>query len=128
MLLAHGFLREIFDAFARRRTAVDVVATSEVSVSVTVDDVTHLDDLLHDLSALGDVSVERNRGIVVLVGADLGSSSPAMARALTALGECRVHMLSLSATRTNLTLLVDGDAVPDAMRRLHAAFFEAAAP
>jgi aspartate kinase len=128
MLLAHGFLREIFDAFARRKTAVDVVATSEVSVSVTVDDVSHLDDLVHDLSLLGDVSVERNRGIVALVGADLGSSSPAMARALTALGENRVHMLSLSATGTNLTLLVDGDTVPDAMRRLHAAFFEGGAP
>lgn len=127
MLFAHGFLREIFDAFARRHTAVDVVATSEVSVSVTVDDVTHLDDLLHDLSALGDVSVERYRGIVVLVGADLGSSSPAMARALTALGDIRVHMLSLSATRTNLTLLVDGDSVQEAMRRLHAAFFEGTA-
>jgi aspartate kinase len=127
MLLAHGFLREIFDAFARNRTAVDVVATSEVSVSVTVDDLSHLDDLLHDLSALGDVSTERNRGIVVLVGADLGSSSPSMARALTALGDIRVHMLSLSATRTNLTLLVDGDSVQEAMRRLHGAFFSAGA-
>jgi aspartate kinase len=127
MLLAHGFLRAIFDVFERHRTAVDVVATSEVSVSVTVDDVSHLDDLVHDLSLLGDVSIERNRGIVALVGAELGSSSPAMARALTALGECRVHMLSLSATGINLTFLVDGDAVGDAMRRLHAAFFEDAA-
>ena len=127
MLLAHGFLREIFEVFARHRTSVDVVATSEVSVSLTVDDVSHLDDLVQDLSALGDVSAERNRGIVALVGADLGASSPAMARALTALGNCRVHMLSLSATAINLTLIVDGDAVGEAMRRLHAAFFEEAA-
>jgi aspartate kinase len=127
MLLAHGFLREIFEVFARYRTAVDVVATSEVSVSLTVDDASHLDDLVHDLSLLGDVSVERNRGIVALVGADLGASSPSMARALTALGECRVHMLSLSATGINLTILVDGDAVGEAMRRLHAEFFEEAA-
>jgi aspartate kinase len=124
MLLAHGFLREIFDVFARYQTSVDVVATSEVSVSLTVDDVSHLDDLVHDLSMLGDVSAERNRGIVALVGADLGASSPAMARALTALGDCRVHMLSLSATAINLTIIVDGDAVGEAMRRLHAAFFE----
>jgi aspartate kinase len=127
MLLAHGFLREIFEVFARHRTSVDVVATSEVSVSLTVDDPSHLDDLVHDLSQLGDVSVDRNRGIVALVGTELGASSPAMARALTALGECRVHMLSLSATGINLTLIVDEDAVGDAMRRLHAAFFEAAA-
>lgn len=123
MLLAHGFLREIFDVFARHRTSVDVVATSEVSVSLTVDDVSHLDDLVHELSLLGDVSLDRNRGIVALVGADLGTSSPTMARALTALGELHVHMLSLSATGINLTMLVDGDAVPEAMRRLHEAFF-----
>jgi aspartate kinase len=124
MLLAHGFLRDIFDVFARHRTSVDVVATSEVSVSITVDDASHLDDLVQDLSLLGDVSVERNRGIVALVGADLGASSPAMARALSALGEHHVHMLSLSATAINLTLIVDGDTVADAMRRLHTAFFE----
>ncbi|HYV99000.1 MAG TPA: lysine-sensitive aspartokinase 3 [Gemmatimonadaceae bacterium] len=124
MLMAHGFLSEIFDTFERHRTSVDVVATSEVSVSLTVDDASHLDDLVHDLSKLGDVSIERNRGIVALVGADLGASSPSMARALSALGDIRVHMLSLSATGINLTLLVDGEAVSEAMRRLHGAFFE----
>lgn len=127
MLLAHGFLREIFDVFARHRTAVDVVATSEVSVSLTVDDSAPLEHLLAALSPLGSVVVERNRGIVALVGAQLGASSPAMARALAALGQIRVHMLSLSATGINLTFLVDGEAVTDAMRRLHAEFFEAAA-
>jgi aspartate kinase len=127
MLLAHGFLRAIFDVFGRHKTAVDVVATSEVSVSVTVDDTSHLDDLVQDLSLLGDVSVERHRAIIALVGAQLGASSPAMARAMTALGDCRLHMLSLSATGINLTILVDGDALAEATRRLHAAFFEAAA-
>jgi aspartate kinase len=127
MLLAHGFLSGIFEVFARHRTAVDVVATSEVSVSVTLDDASRLDDLVHDLSRLGDVSVERNRAIVAIVGSDLGASSPAMACAMRALGERRVHMLSLSATGINLTLLVDGDALVDVMKRLHAAFFEGAA-
>lgn len=127
MLLAHGFLREIFDVFARHRTSVDVVATSEVSVSLTVDDPSNLDDLVQGLSALGDVSVERHRGIVALVGTALGTSSPAMARAITALGDCRIHMLSLSSTGINMTLIVDEDAVGEAMRRLHGAFFEAAA-
>jgi aspartate kinase len=123
MLLAHGFLREVFEVFARHRTAVDVVATSEVSVSLTVDDGAPLQDLVTALSALGDVAVEQHRGIVALVGTTLGASSPTMATALTALGDHRVHMLSLSATGINLTIIVDGDAVPDAMRRLHAAFF-----
>jgi len=125
MLLAHGFLRRIFEIFDEHRTSVDVVATSEVSVSMTIDDATHLDALLGSLTALGDVSVERNRGIVALVGAGLGDSTATMATALGALGSVKVHMVSLSSGGINLTLLVDGDQVVDAMRRVHDAFFPA---
>jgi aspartate kinase len=123
MLLAHGFLRRIFEIFDEHRTSVDVVATSEVSVSMTIDDATHLDGLLGALTALGDVSVERNRGIVALVGAGLVDSTATMAKALAALGAIKVHMVSLSSGGINLTLLIDGDQVLEAMRRLHAAFF-----
>ena len=123
MLLAHGFMRRIFEIFDENRTSVDVVATSEVSVSMTIDDATHLDSLLGALTSLGDVSVERNRGIVALVGAGLGDSTATMARALAALENVKVHMVSLSSGGINLTLLVDGDQVLEAMRRLHSAFF-----
>jgi aspartate kinase len=123
MLLAHGFLARIFEIFDRHRTSVDVVATSEISVSLTIDDARHLDSLIVDLSQLGDVSVERNRGIVALVGAGLGADSEAMARALAALSGMSIHMLSLSASGINLTMLIDADQVPRAMRQLHAAFF-----
>jgi aspartate kinase len=123
MLLQHGFLRTLFETFDRHRTSVDVVATSEVSVSVTVDDVAHLEELVVDLSQLGDVSLERNRGIVAIVGAGLSDSSDAMSRALAALGGLHVHMLSLSASGINLTMIIDGDQVPVAMTRLHAEFF-----
>ena len=123
MLLAHGFIRRIFEIFDENRTSVDVVATSEVSVSMTIDDATHLDGLLGALTALGDVSVERNRGIVALVGAGLGDSTATMAQALAALGNVKVHMVSLSSGGINLTLLVDGDQVLEAMRRLHSSFF-----
>ena len=125
MLLAHGFLARIFEIFDRHRTSVDVVATSEISVSLTIDDARHLESLTVDLSQLGDVSVERNRGIVALVGAGLGADSEAMARALGALKDKRIHMLSLSASGINLTMLVDADQVPSAMRQLHSAFFPA---
>lgn len=126
MLLAHGFLRSIFEIFDRHRTSVDVVATSEISVSLTIDDARHLDSLVVDLSQLGDVSVERNRGIVALVGAGLAASGDAMSRALAALGGTRVHMLSLSASGINLTMLVDADRVTPAMQALHDAFFSGA--
>jgi aspartate kinase len=123
MLLAHGFLARIFEICARHRTSVDVVATSEVSVSLTIDDALHLDSLLVDLRQLGDAAVERNRGIVALVGAGLGMDSGAMARALGALRTTRVHMLSLSASGINLTMVLDEDQVAPAMRQLHDEFF-----
>ena len=125
MLLTHGFIRRVFDVFDRHRTSVDVVATSEVSVSVTVDDPSRLDDLLVDLRQLGDVAVERGRGIIAVVGAGMADDARAMAAALSAIGDLRVHMVSLSASGINLTLVVDGDQVAPAMRRLHEAFFPA---
>jgi len=123
MLLAEGFLRAVFEIFERHRTSVDVVATSEVSVSATLDDASRLDALVVDLRQLGDVAIERDRGIVAVVGSGIGDRGDCMGRALVALGDLRVHMLSLSATGINLTAVVDGPAVPDAMRRLHAAMF-----
>ncbi|MEX2177699.1 MAG: lysine-sensitive aspartokinase 3 [Gemmatimonadaceae bacterium] len=124
MLLTEGFLRELFAVFERHKTSVDVVATSEVSVSVTVDDASRLEELLVDLRQLGDVAIERNRGIVALVGASLSDHSEAMSRALHAIGDTRIQMLSLSATGINLTIVVDGDEVNALMQRLHAEFFE----
>jgi aspartate kinase len=123
MLLTEGFLRALFEIFERHGTSVDVVATSEVSVSLTVDDPARLDAIVGDLRSLGDVSVERSRGIVAIVGSAIADGGEAMARALGAIGDVRVHMLSLSATGINLTLVVDDDQVKPAMQRLHAAFF-----
>ncbi|HEY4129646.1 MAG TPA: aspartate kinase, partial [Gemmatimonadaceae bacterium] len=123
MLLTEGFLRSLFEIFERHHTSVDVVATSEVSVSLTVDDPARLEAIVSDLRALGDVSVERNRGIVAVVGGAIADGGEAMARALGALGDTRVHMLSLSATGINLTMVVNDDKVKPAMQRLHEAFF-----
>ena len=124
MLLTEGFLRALFEIFERHKTSVDVVATSEVSVSLTIDDDARLEAIVGDLRGLGDVSVERNRGIVAVVGSAIAEGGRAMARALDALGDVRVHMLSLSASGINLTMVVDGEQVQPAMQRLHAAFFE----
>ncbi len=123
MLFTPGFLRRVFETFERHRTSVDVVATSEVSVSVTLDQTHRLDAILTELAALGDTSVERARGVVAIVGAGLADDSDAMARALAAIRGIPVHMLSLSATGINLTIIVDADQVTPAIRRLHAAFF-----
>jgi len=123
MLFARGFLRQVFEIFERNGVSVDVVATSEVSVSMTVDDATGIESLLVDLSALGDVSVERDLAIVAVVGAAISDSSSAMGRAIGALGDLQIHMVSLSASGINLTIIIDGDALNTAMERLHGEFF-----
>ncbi len=126
MLLAPGFLRRVFEVFETHRTSVDVVTTSEVSVSVTLDDATNLGAILQDLAAFGDVAVERRSGIVAIVGAGIADGSRAIAEALIALGPIPVYMASLSATGINFTLVIDDEQVVPAMQRLHAAFFEQA--
>jgi aspartate kinase len=128
MLLAEGFMRTLFGVFERHKTSVDVVSTSEVSVSVTIDDAARLEALVVDLRTLGDVAIERNRGIVSIVGSGLADGGETMARALSAIGHLRIHMLSLSSSGINLTVVVDGEQVSPAMRRLHEAFFTASGP
>ncbi|HMS02159.1 MAG TPA: lysine-sensitive aspartokinase 3 [Gemmatimonadaceae bacterium] len=123
MLLAHGFLSRVFAVFERHRTSIDVVTTSEVSVSVTLDDATHLESIIADLSAFGDVAIEQQRGLVAVVGAGLADGAATMAQCLAAIHPIAVHMVSLSATGINFTLVIDDAQVVPAMQRLHAAFF-----
>jgi aspartate kinase len=123
MLFARGFLRRVFEIFEKNGVSVDVVATSEVSVSATVDDASGLESLVVELSQLGDVSVERDRAIVAVVGAAISEDSAAMGRAIGALDGIKVHMMSLSSTGINLTMIVDGDQLNQVMERLHDSFF-----
>ena len=123
MLLNEGFLRELFAVFEKHRTSVDVVSTSEVSVSLTIDDANRMEELVGELRQLGDVAIESDRGIEALVGAGMSESSETMSRALRCIGGIRLHMLSLSATGINLTMVLDADEVNPLMQRLHAEFF-----
>jgi aspartate kinase len=128
MLLAPGFMRTVFEIFERHRASIDVIATSEVSLSVTLDDPSNNEALISELRTLGDASIEPNRGIVSIVGAGLSDDGTALARAFAALGNVHVHMASLSATGINLTLVLDAAHVAPAMQRLHAAFFDTPVP
>ena len=127
MLLAHGFLRRVFEVFERHRTSVDAVTTSEVSISVTVDDVTHLEAIVGELSVLGEVAVERDRGVIAAVGAGMADDSQAIARLVAAIGGVPLYMASLSATGINFTVVVDDAHVVPVMERMHAACFGGAA-
>src|SRR5207248_2382747 len=103
MLLAHGFLRAIFEAFDRHRVAVDVVATSEVSVSLTVDSNESIPALAADLAQLADVKYEGRKAIVCLVGENLRETPGIAARVFGELSDVKIRMISQGASEINLT-------------------------
>jgi aspartate kinase len=123
MLMAHGFLRSIFEAFDRHRVPVDVVSTSEVSVSLTVDSNEAIPALAADLAKLADVKYEGRKAIVCLVGENLRETPGIAARVFGALPDLNIRMISQGASEINLTFVIEEDAVPDVVRRLHGAFF-----
>jgi len=126
MLGAYGFLRALFEVFDRHRTAVDVVTTSEVSVSLTVEDTGALDAIVADLRGLGTVSLERDRAIVCVVGEGLRATPGIAARVFATVQDINVSLISQGASRVNLTFVVDEARVREVVRRLHQAFFEPA--
>ena len=123
MLMAYGFLRRLFEVFERCRTSVDVVATSEVSVSVTVDDTRRLEEITSALREFAEVSIEPEMAIVCAVGESLRTDPTLFARAITALGRLPLRLVSQAAGRRNVTFVLRDEDVPQAMRRLHEAFF-----
>jgi aspartate kinase len=124
MLGGSGFLASIFETFGRRGVSVDLVATSEVSVSVTVDGKAEVEELAADLAELGEVRIERDRAVVALVGERLLKTPGIPGKAFAALTDISVEMISLGANEINLSLVVAKAKAAEAQRRLHAAFFE----
>jgi aspartate kinase len=124
MLGAYGFLRALFEIFDRHHTAVDVVTTSEVSVSLSIDDDGSLPALIPDLAQLGAVEVEESRTIISVVGEGLRSTPGIAARVFSVISDINVSMISVGASSVNLTFMVDESQAAEAIRRLHRACFE----
>jgi aspartate kinase len=123
MLLAHGFLKAIFEAFDRHRIPVDVVSTSEVSVSLTVDSNESIPALAADLAKLADVKYEGRKAIVCIVGENVRNTPGIAAQVFTQLKDINIRMISQGASEINMTFVIEEDAVPHAVRQLHKAFF-----
>jgi aspartate kinase len=123
MLLAHGYLRSIFEVFDRHKCSVDMVSTSEVSVSLTVDSSESIPAIAADLQSLADVKYEGRKAIVCLVGDNIRGKAGVAAKVFTALGEMNIRMISQGASEINLGFVIEEDDVPEAIRRLHKAFF-----
>ncbi len=128
MLMAHGFLKKIFETFDLHQLPVDVVSTSEVSVSLTLDDTSSLWDVVTELKKVGEVNVEGGKAIVCCVGDSLRNTPGVAYHAFSAVRDLTIHMISQGASAINITFVVDEDRLPVAVRGLHDVFFEKVDP
>ena len=123
MLMAHGFLRRIFDVFDRLETPVDMVATSEVSVSLTIDNVRNVDAILAELRQFAEASVEHDQVIVCLVGDDIRYTPGVARRTFNSLDGINIRMISQGASLLNLSFVVKEADLRAAVEALHREFF-----
>jgi len=123
MLGAFGFLRRLFEVFERHEVVVDVVATSEVSVSLTIEEPARLADLRPDLEAIGELRVDEGRAIVAVIGIGLRDTPGVAARVFTATQPANVEIISQGASAINITFVTREAEGPDIVRRLHTEFF-----
>lgn len=127
MLMAYGFLEMIFSIFNKYKTPVDLVSTSEVAVSLTIDNITHLDQIVVELEQAAEVNVLTDKAIVCVIGERIRSTGGIAHRVFHALGNINVIMISQGASEINMSLVIDEAGVDEAVRRLHKEFFESPA-
>jgi aspartate kinase len=123
MLMAHGFLRRLFEVFERWKTPVDVVTTSEVTVSVTVDDRRRLPSIVEALSQFAEVESEHDMAIVCVVGEALQTDPQLIGQVLQGVGDIPIRLVSQAAARSNVTFVIRESDLPAALGRLHGRFF-----
>ncbi|HJR17938.1 MAG TPA: lysine-sensitive aspartokinase 3 [Gemmatimonadales bacterium] len=123
MLGTYGFLRALFEVFERHETVVDVLASGEVSISITIEDRSRLDAIIRDLAQLGEVWVEQDRAIIAVVGIGLRHTPGLAGRVFNAVWPANVEIISQGASAINMTFVVREVDGPDVVRRLHQEFF-----
>ncbi|PTS99484.1 aspartate kinase, partial [Pedobacter sp. HMWF019] len=124
MLLAYGFLRKVFEIFERYKTPIDMITTSEVAVSLTIDFTDNLDEIVKELHAFGTVELDKDQSIVCVVG-DFGAEKHGYAsRVLDALKHIPIRMISYGGSNYNISLLINTGDKTEALRSLHNRLFE----
>jgi aspartate kinase len=123
MLGAYGFLRALFEVFERHRTVVDVVTTSEVSVSLSLDEANALPAIVEELQQLGTVAIEKGRAIICVVGEGLRGTPGIAGRVFGTISDINVSLISQGASSINFTFVIGEERVKEAVIRLHNEFF-----
>ncbi len=123
MLLAHGFLRKIFEVFEKYKTSIDMVTTSEVAVSVTIDNKFHLRDIVKELEPFGVIEVEENHTIVSIVGNEIAQTKNVLSRLFEALSPIPIRMVSYGGSKHNVSLLIPSSFKIQTLQLLNAGLF-----
>ena len=123
MLMAHGFLKKIFEIFDKQETAIDMITTSEIAISLTIDDTKNLEPILEQLKEYGDITVETGHSIICIVGERL-IEDPNTFRLFEILNEIPVRMISYGGSLNNVSLLVATEYKVSALKLLHESLFK----
>ena len=123
MLMSHGYMKAVFDVFDKYKCAIDMVSTSEVSISLTVDSNQQLPEICAELSKIADVKLEGHKALVCLVGEDIRGHNGIAGRVFSAVSHVNVRMISQGASEINMSFMVDEEDVEEAVRSLHRVFF-----
>jgi aspartate kinase len=123
MLLAYGFLRKVFEVFEKYKTPIDMVTTSEVAVSVTIDNKTALEAIKKELETLGHVEVDSDQTIISIVGNEIASDGNALKKVFDSLNDISVRMVSYGGSDNNISLLVPADQKKQVLQQLNTGVF-----
>ena len=123
MLMSHGYLKAVFDVFDRYKCAIDMVSTSEVSISLTVDSNQQLPEICAELGKIADVKLEGHKALVCLVGEDIRGHNGIAGQVFGAISHINVRMISQGASEINMSFMIDEEDVEEAVRSLHNHFF-----
>ena len=124
MLLAYGFLRRVFEVFERYKTPIDMITTSEVAVSLTIDDNQYLAEIIKELNDFGTVEIDTEQSIICVVGDFLASKSGYAAKVMDSLKQIPIRMISYGGSSNNISVLVNTSVKNDALKALHKGLFE----
>ena len=123
MLMSHGYLKAVFDVFDKWKCAIDMVSTSEVSISLTVDSNQQLPEICAELAKIADVKMEGHKALVCLVGEDIRGHNGIAGQVFSAISHVNVRMISQGASEINMSFMIDEEDVEEAVRSLHNHFF-----
>jgi aspartate kinase len=123
MLLAYGFLRKVFEVFEKHKTSIDMVSTSEVAVSVTIDESNRLDEIVTELQNFGIIEVDKNQTIICIVGNALAEKEGVLKEVFQALASIKIRMVSFGGSHNNISILVDTTQKDKALNLLNEGLF-----